>query len=157
VKHFAAAIATATLVTACASAEEPFLPPHFARLSESQVEVATASGIHRFEVWIAADDESRERGLMHVRKLPPERGMLFVFDRPQYAAFWMKDTPLPLDLVFIAPDGRVLNIAEDTRPLSLAPIESDGPVSLVLELAAGTAGRIQLAPGDRIRRVTAEN
>jgi uncharacterized membrane protein (UPF0127 family) len=66
------------------------------------------------------------------------------------AAFWMKDTWLPLDLVFISPQGKVVNIAEDARPHSLEPILSDLPVSAVLEVTAGTAKRIGLRPGDRI-------
>jgi uncharacterized membrane protein (UPF0127 family) len=82
--------------------------------------------------------------------MPADRGMLFIFQVPQPAAFWMKDTYLSLDLIFIDPRGRVLNIARDARPFSLTPIESDGPVIAVLELAAGTAERIGLEPGDRI-------
>ncbi len=122
----------------------------FPHLPSSELQVVTASGRHRFGVWIAADDESRERGLMQVHALPPAQGMLFLFDRPQRAAFWMKDTPLSLDLIFIAADGTVANIAKNTRPLSLDPIPSRGEVKAVLELAAGSAVRIGLSPGDRV-------
>jgi uncharacterized membrane protein (UPF0127 family) len=87
---------------------------------------------------------------MFVQKLPADRGMLFVFDEPQQAAFWMKDTVISLDLVFIDPAGQVTNIAANARPESLDPIFSYGPVIAVLEVAAGTARRIQLAPGDHI-------
>ena len=74
--------------------------------------MTTSTGVHEFSVWIAADDESRWRGLMYVRELPPDRGMLFVFERPQVVAVWMKDALLlSLDLVFVDPHGRVLNIA----------------------------------------------
>jgi hypothetical protein len=126
----------------------------FPSLPQADVEVATQSGNHRFRVWIAADDNSRARGLMFVRELPADRGMLFLFRTPQSAAFWMKDTYLPLDLIFIDPTGRVLNIGRDARPFSLAAIRSDGPVIAVLEVRAGTAARIGIAPGDRIKLPT---
>lgn len=140
----------AALLAACAhtpaSGDEPF-----PKLPQDEVEVVTATGSHRFRVWIAADDRSRTRGLMFVRDLPADRGMLFLFEQPQPAAFWMKDTYIPLDLVFIDATGRVLNVGHDARPLSLAPIESEGPVIAVLEVQAGTAARIGLAAGDRVR------
>lgn len=88
---------------------------------------------------------------MFVRDLPADQGMLFLFERPQLVSFWMKNTYVSLDIVFIAPDGVVVNIVHDTQPLSLAPIESAAPVTGVLELAAGTAARIGLAAGDRVR------
>lgn len=130
------------------------LPPHFARLPTGDVELATRSGKHEIGVWIAADEESRERGLMHVKSLARDRGMLFVFEPPQPVAFWMKDTPLPLDLIFIGPDRTILGVSENTAPFSLRPIESAGPVTAVLEVAAGTARRIEIAPGDAVRLPT---
>jgi uncharacterized membrane protein (UPF0127 family) len=87
---------------------------------------------------------------MYVRELPPDTGMLFVFEQPQFASFWMKNTYLSLDLIFIAPDGTVVNVAADATPLSLDPIESAAPVRFVLELMAGTASKIGLKAGDRI-------
>lgn len=135
---------------ACANAAgtSPLLFPD---LERKELVAVTKSGTHRFKVWIAADDRSRAQGLMRIRELSPNRGMLFVFERPRVLSFWMKDTYLSLDLVFIAPDGKVLNIARNARPLSLDPIESDGPATAVLEVLAGTADRIALEPGDRIR------
>jgi uncharacterized membrane protein (UPF0127 family) len=137
------------LAAACANASgsSPLL---FPGLEQAELEAVTKSGTHRFKVWIAADDRSREQGLMRVRELPSGRGMLFLFDRPQPVAFWMKDTYLSLDIIFITQDGRVLNVARHARPLSLVPIESDGPVTAVLELLAGTAEDIALQPGDLI-------
>jgi uncharacterized membrane protein (UPF0127 family) len=137
--------AWATLIAACAAA-----PALFPELEQADVEAITSSGTHRFRVWIADDDESRERGMMNVRELPADRGMLFMFDAPRQLAFWMKDTYLPLDLVFIGADGRVLNIAANTRPLSLNPIFSRGEAIATLELLGGTSRRIGLTPGDRI-------
>lgn len=143
----------AALLAACANTPAPVTDP-FPSLPQAEVEVATTGGNHRFRVWIAADDPSRTRGLMFVRELPADRGMLFVFQRPQPATFWMKNTYVPLDLVFVDPTGRVLNIGRDARPFSLAPITSDGPVIAVLEVQAGTAERIGLAPGDLVRLPT---
>lgn len=148
-KRAALYLAGAALAVACANTPAR-TPDPFPNLTQAEIEVAAAGGTHRFRVWIADDDRSRTRGLMFVREMPADRGMLFIFQVPQPAAFWMKDTYLSLDLIFIDPQGRVLNIARDARPLSLTPIRSDGPIIAVLELAAGTAARIGLAPGDRI-------
>jgi uncharacterized protein len=139
----------AAFLAACAGAAEEY-PESFAMLEQAEVRAVTASGTHRFKVWIAADDASRQQGLMFVRRLPADRGMLFVFDAPQQAAFWMKDTYLSLDLVFIDPTGAVTNIAADAKPETLDPIFSNRPVIAVLEVPAGTARRIQLAAGDRM-------
>ncbi len=136
--------------SACAGTADPSRNL-FPALEQAEIESETASGKFKFAVWIAADDESRARGLMFVRQLPADHGMLFVFEFPQELAFWMKDTYLSLDLVFIGPEGQVVNIAHGTRPLSLEPIESRGMAIAVLEVTAGTARRIGLAPGDRIR------
>jgi len=122
----------------------------FPALERTELQAITASGTHGFKAWVAADDTTRAQGLMYVRELPPDQGMLFVFEEPQYAGFWMKNTYLSLDLIFIAPDGTVVNIAPDAKPLSLDPIESAAPVKYVLELVAGTAARIGLKAGDRI-------
>ena len=148
-RRFAPFFAVAALVTACAGtlASAPAL---FPSLDQARVTITTASGEHEFAVWIAADERSREQGLMFVRELPPHRGMLFIFERPQPVAFWMKDTYLSLDLVFIDPAGRVLNVAADAKPLALTPIQSRGDALAVLEVIAGTARRIHLKPGDRI-------
>jgi uncharacterized membrane protein (UPF0127 family) len=140
-------VACAALAAACGSTPAP---PLFPNLPQASVEVATASGVHAFRVWIAADDESRQRGLMFVRELPRDRGMLFLFEQPEQLGFWMKDTYLSLDLVFIDAAGTVLNIAAEAEPRSLAPIRSRGEAIAVLELLAGTARAIGLKPGDRV-------
>ncbi len=119
-------------------------------LPQSEIEVSTGRGTHRFRVWIASDDASRERGLMYVPELPADRGMLFLFDDPQFAAFWMKDTRVSLDILFVASDGRIVNIARNTEPYSLTPIESIAPITGVLEIAAGGALRLGILPGDQI-------
>jgi uncharacterized membrane protein (UPF0127 family) len=138
-------LASLALVAACAST-----PALFPSLEQAKVQARTAQGTHDFSVWIAADDKSRERGLMFVRELPPDRGMLFLFEFPQEVAFWMKDTVLSLDLVFIDPAGKVLNIAANAKPFSQDPIESHGRAIAVLEVLAGTARKIDLKAGDTI-------
>lgn len=143
------AVAMHSLVPAAAPVPAPE-PDLFPQLRRTELAVKTAAGSHRFTAWIADDDRSRARGLMFVRALPPDTGMLFVFDRPQFAGFWMKNTYLSLDLVFIAADGTVVNVVADAKPLSLDPIESAAPVRYVLELVAGTAARIGLDAGDRV-------
>ena len=122
-----------------------------AALPQVDLEVSTGATEHRFRVWIAADDASRERGLMHVPELQSDRGMLFLFERPRFAAFWMKDTCVSLDILFVAPDGRIVNISRNAEPFSLSPIESIAPVSGVLEIPAGSALRLGIVPGDHIR------
>jgi uncharacterized protein len=141
--------ASLALFAACAISAARF-PAWFSTLELAEVRAETASGTHRFRVWVADDEKSREQGLMFVRELPPGRGMLFVFEAPQQAAFWMKDTYLSLDLIFVDADGRVANIAAHAKPLSLDPILSRGLVIAVLEVPAGTAGKIALAPGDQV-------
>ena len=114
------------------------------------LETVTPSGRTRFFVEIADNDAERERGLMFRKSLAPDRGMLFDFKTPREVAFWMKNTLIPLDIIYIRADGTVLSIARNTTPLSEAPIPSGGPILGVLELAGGRAGEIGLMPGDRI-------
>ena len=114
------------------------------------LETVTPSGRTRFFVEIADNDAERERGLMFRKSLAPDRGMLFDFKTPREVAFWMKNTLIPLDIIYIRTDGTILSIARNTTPLSEAPIPSGGPVVGVLELAGGRTGEISLMPGDRI-------
>lgn len=140
-----------TLAAACTADEPRFqVPPQLAGLPMSEISVATRSGTHRFQVWIAADPVSRANGLMLVREMPPDHGMLFLLEQAQYTSFWMRDTALALDLVFVGADGRVVNIAHGARPFSEDPIYSAAPVIAVLEVLAGTATRIGLTVEDRI-------
>jgi uncharacterized membrane protein (UPF0127 family) len=103
---------------------------------------------------MATTEARREQGLMYVRHLAPDRGMLFVFESPQVLNFWMKNTRIPLDLLFIAADGRVIRIAENAEPESLATISSMGAALAVLELAGGSAARLGLRPGVPVRHAT---
>jgi uncharacterized membrane protein (UPF0127 family) len=114
------------------------------------LEIVTASGVHPFSVEIAETDEERARGLMFRKEMPDGKGMLFDFKVEQPVAFWMKNTYVSLDMIFIKADGRILSIAENTTPLSERGVPSGGPVRGVLEVVAGTAKKLGIKPGDRV-------
>lgn len=113
--------------------------------------IATHTGAHRFHVEIADTPRSEEVGLMYRPPLPADRGMLFEMGPPQQADFWMKHCPTPLDMLFIAEDGRIIRIARNTTPYSEAGIESGGPITGVLELRGGRAAEIGARVGDYVR------
>lgn len=105
---------------------------------------------HRFQVEVMRNDEQRARGLMFRREMAQDRGMLFDFKREQPVAFWMKNTYLPLDMIFIDSKGVIVNIAENTEPLSERSVPSVKPVLGVLEVNAGVSRRLGIKPGDRV-------
>jgi uncharacterized membrane protein (UPF0127 family) len=114
------------------------------------LEIASKTGVHVFSVELADNDADRAKGLMFRKELPEGQGMLFDFHREQEVSFWMENTYIPLDMIFIRGDGRILRIAENTQPLSTRIIPSNGPVRAVLEVIAGTARKLGIAPGDRV-------
>ena len=114
------------------------------------LEIATKTGVHVFTVEIATSDKERETGLMYRKDMPDGQGMLFDFRPEQPVSMWMKNTYIPLDMIFIQADGRILRIAENTEPLSTRIIPSGGPVTGVLEVMGGTAKKLGIAPGDRV-------
>jgi len=114
------------------------------------IEIATKTGVHAFSVEMAENDADRAKGLMFRKELPEGRGMLFDFQAEQDVSFWMQNTYIPLDMIFIRSDGRILRIAENTVPLSTRMIPSGGPVRAVLEVIGGTARKLGIAPGDRV-------
>lgn len=116
-----------------------------------KLEIVTATGVHAFSVEVAHNDAERERGLMYRRFMPPDRGMLFDFKREEPVMFWMKNTYIPLDMIFISRAGVVTNIAANAEPLSERLIPSGGPCYGVLELNGGVAASIGLKPGDKVR------
>jgi uncharacterized membrane protein (UPF0127 family) len=117
----------------------------------STIQIATPDArLHRFNVWIADDESRRARGLMFVKHLNAGDGMLFIYPQPQTIAMWMKNTFIPLDMLFVTPDGKVTHVVENTEPHSLKTIESGGLVLGVVELAAGTAARLKIAPGAQV-------
>ena len=113
--------------------------------------IDTATGAHRFKVEVMRTEPERERGLMYRKTMARDHGMLFEYQSEQPVTFWMHNTYLPLDLIFIGKDGRVVNVARDAKPMDDSLIPSSGPALGVLELDAGTAKTIGLKPGDVVR------
>lgn len=99
---------------------------------------------HMFSAELAVTPEEQARGMMYRKALAPNAAMLFPFPQPKFASFWMRDTLIPLDIVFVRSDGTIDRIAENTVPMSEVPIASGGEVAAVLELAGGTAERLGL-------------
>ena len=119
--------------------------------SRSNLELIGQDGRrHAFTVEIATSEAQLAQGLMFRKSLAPDSGMLFDFGQVRAISMWMKNTLIPLDMLFLGADGRILGIAERTVPGSLAVIESPGPVRGVLEVNGGTASRLGLVPGDRV-------
>jgi uncharacterized membrane protein (UPF0127 family) len=118
--------------------------------SVQPLEIVTKSGVQVFSVEMATTEEEKTTGLMYRKELPDGKGMLFDFSPEQQVSMWMKNTYIPLDMIFIRADGRILRIAENTEPHSTAIISSGGLAKGVLEVIAGTAKKYGIAPGDRV-------
>ena len=121
-----------------------------AAAEETALEIVTKTGVHVFTVEIAASEADRQKGLMFRKELPEGRGMLFDFQRDQEIAMWMRNTLIPLDMLFINADGTIRRIAENAEPMSERTIASGGPVRGVLEVIGGTAKKLGIAAGDRV-------
>lgn len=111
--------------------------------------VTSASGTHRFRVEVAETPAEQAKGMMFRTAMAPNEGMIFPNDVPQVRSFWMKNTVLPLDIIYIGPDRRVLNIVRG-EPYSEVSLPSAGPVVNVLEINAGRAEALGIKPGDRV-------
>lgn len=112
--------------------------------------IRTDQADHGFEVELATTPEERAQGLMYRRSLDPDAGMLFDFGHERPVSMWMRNTYIPLDMVFIKADGRITNIIERAEPHSESPRPSSEPVRFVLELPGGTAERLDIGPGDEV-------
>ncbi len=117
---------------------------------EDLIVVTKAGGRHPFRVEIADTPSKRVQGLQGRESLSPGAGILFDFKSPQPLFFWMKNTPVPLDMIFIGANGLIINIARQTTPLSLVSIASAEPARAVLEILGGLAGRLGIVKGDRV-------
>lgn len=119
-----------------------------AKLRNDKLVLKTSAGEHTIAIEIAETEEDKALGLMYRTSLAPLTGMLFPYPRAQELTMWMRNTYISLDMVFIRPDGIVHRVEARTEPLSERIIGSNGPVSAVLELVAGEAGRLGVKPGD---------
>lgn len=136
--------------------EEPGLAD-LSTFPRSAVTIKTRQGSHSFDVWIADTPERQRQGLMFVRELPASQGMLFVNEPPRIASFWMKNTFIPLDMLFIDARGRIVDIFANTTPMSLDPVGASTPVRAVLELRGGESERRGIRRGDRVTHAAFNN
>ncbi|MBC7521985.1 MAG: DUF192 domain-containing protein [Sandarakinorhabdus sp.] len=120
-------------------------------LTHAPATFVTATGRHKFDLEVAASAEAQQCGLMYRKTMKPGAGMIFPFTPPRDATFWMENTVLPLDLVFVGPDSKVLSIATG-KPFSRDMIPSGGITASVIEPNAGQASKIGLKPGDRVEK-----
>lgn len=148
-------LAALALLPACAD-DEGRLPtledePQFQKEGTLTFYDPDGEPIRTIDIEIAETDEERARGLMGRRQMGYDRGMLFIFDETNTSGFWMKNTPMPLDIVFVGPDSQVVSIARRTTPFSEETIEPEGPKRFVVEVRAGFADRYDLSDSTRIR------
>ncbi len=137
---------------ACAdAAPEPADAPAAVDFRETPLTLETASGAHRFTAEVAETPAQRERGLMFRETMPEDHGMIFDYHHDANISMWMKNTILPLDMVFISADGTVFDVVKGAVPYSLDVISSGGMVRAVLEVNAGTVDRIGIRRGDKVR------
>ena len=117
----------------------------------STMQIATSDArLHAFEIWIADSEPRRARGLMFIRELAENQGMLFIYPDAQPISMWMKNTYLPLDMLFVDTQGRIVKVVENTTPQSLDTIESGAIVRGVIELNAGVSAKLHLRPGSLV-------
>jgi uncharacterized membrane protein (UPF0127 family) len=122
-----------------------------AALKKQPLTFITGTGQHTITVEVADDDKSREVGLMYRRSIGADEGMLFVYKAEQELTMWMKNTYISLDMIFVRRNGVISHIETNTEPFSEAIISSRGPVMAVIEMGAGSAARLGLKPGDKVR------
>jgi len=121
-----------------------------AGLKQVPLTITSNGKAHRFTVEVASTGEEQAKGLMFRNRLDPDRGMVFPFDPPRDASFWMRNTLIPLDMIFIRADGTIRRIAANTEPLSERSVPSGGPVRYVLEVIGGTGRKLGIEPGDKV-------
>jgi len=148
-------VAVALLPAIAARAQEPDRPLDLATFPRTSLEITHRGSDHAthkypFTVWIADTDARAQQGLMFVSDLPESMGMVFPMEPPRIADFWMKNTYIELDLLFIGTDGRVTKIIQRAVPMSLQQLSSDTSVGAVLELKGGVAAKLGLRPGDTV-------
>lgn len=121
-----------------------------ASANQVRLTIRSAAQEHGFSIEVARTPEEQERGLMFRKSLPADGGMIFPMVPPREASFWMKNTLIPLDMIFVRSDGSIARIAANTEPYSLTPVSSLEPVAAVLEIAGGRAAELGIAEGDHV-------
>jgi uncharacterized membrane protein (UPF0127 family) len=145
-RFFLAAVVLAPLAAYAQTTAQPELP-------KERLTIVTRDGMrHEFNVEMALGPEQQMVGLMFRKEVPADGGMLFDWGAPRESTMWMRNTVAPLDMIFINADGTIRRIAENTVPQSLATIDSRGPVRATLEVAAGTARRLNIHVGDKVEQ-----
>jgi len=144
------AIFALLLMPVLAAASEDDTPTQLRGFPETSLTITHGGGRDSFRVWIADTSARQQQGLMFVRRMAPDRGMLFPQRAPRPMSMWMKNTYLSLDMVFIGEDGMITGIAARTKPQTLDIIESPGPITAVLELNAGETERRGIRVGDKV-------
>lgn len=143
--------AALALIPGCKGSAGDAVAGEASGLTQVDLKIATASGkMHNFKVEVASTPAEQQRGLMFRESLPPFGGMLFPMNPPRPASFWMKDTVISLDMIFIRQDGTIARIAANTVPYSLEQVESGEPVAAVLELSGGRAAQLGIAENDKV-------
>jgi uncharacterized membrane protein (UPF0127 family) len=145
VVYFLAAITLALCTGAHADPRPPAKP-----LPHTVLVIDTAAGQVKFDVEVAGDWRSQEYGLMNRKYLAKNAGMIFDFHIPAMTSFWMKNTLIPLDMIFIRQDGTISSVAPDAVPMSLSSIPSTEPVRAVLEINGGEAAKLGIYPGQKV-------
>jgi len=148
-KSMSGALFLALAIAGCGSAGNE-ATARMASASTVPLTISTASNKHSFRVEVARSEIQQERGLMFRSHLAPDAGMIFPMDPPRMASFWMKNTIIPLDMIFIRADGSIARIAAQTVPYSLAPVSSGEPVAAVLEIAGGRAAELGINEDDKV-------
>lgn len=136
---------------------EPLNPKSAQALPEAPLVISSGAQSHRFTVELADDDDERSIGLMHRAKMSDDHGMLFDFQTPRRVGFWMRNTFIPLDMIFIKSDGEIVSISENIQPHNETPVGPARPVRAVLELNAGLAKKLGLKVGDIVRHAVFNN
>ena len=152
-RRSAALFTVLTLLVAVACQAQEIDEAHLIDLDafpKAKLDIHTAKETHHFDIWIAETPRQQQQGLMFVRDLSAARGMLFVAKEPRVFDMWMRNTYIPLDMVFIDGRGRIQQIVEQTTPHSLEIIRARDPALAVLEIAGGEAKKLGLHPGQRV-------
>jgi len=146
------AVAIAVTLAACtsqaATVHTPVGQPQTG-LQRVPLTITSANGVHHFNVEVAQTEQQQSKGLMFVRHLAPNHGMIFPFSPPQEVSFWMENTLIPLDIVFIRDDHTIARITH-AKPLDETLLPSGGPIVAVLEIGGGRAEQLGIAPGDKV-------